>query len=169
LLEFWKDVQSSILCRGTEYNSLFAGCHSFFLRHTQSGKCVAAGSSIVEDEYARRYWAEMVDDCLNDSARFRYLDTNLLHNIKTGGTLASAYANTKYKKRLFIYDGKNQDGINFENNAKHSLKQTNSGSLFLYDSTVNSCAQPNGIYVDQKKDGCKSTAEQKFTFGKRDV
>ena len=124
---------------------------------------------IPEDANGRHYWAEMVDNCLNDSARFRYLDTNLLHNIKTGGTLASAYSNTTYKKRLFIYDGKNQDGKAFENNAKHSLKQRNYRSLFLYDSTVNSCAQPNGTYVDQKKDGCKNAAEQKFTFGKENI
>ena len=38
---------------------------------------------IPEDANGRHYWAEMVDNCLDDSARFRYLDTNLLHNIKT--------------------------------------------------------------------------------------
>ncbi|CAB4034902.1 Hypothetical predicted protein, partial [Paramuricea clavata] len=129
------------------------------------GKCIAAGSLISDDGWGRCYWAEMVSNCLSDNARFSYIDTTLLHNIKTGGTLASKYGTNKYNNRLFIYDGKNQDGRNFENNDNHRLKQTAAGSLFLYDNSVNSCAQPNGIYVDQKKDGCSDTAEQKFTFG----
>ncbi|CAB4044683.1 Hypothetical predicted protein, partial [Paramuricea clavata] len=139
-------------------------CHSFFLRHTQSGNCIAEGSPIVEDEYARRYWAEMDDNCVHYRARFRYLDTNLLHNFKTGGSLVSNYGNSTFLNRLYIYDSKNQKGKEFENNNEHRFKQTDAGSLFLYNSTVNSCAQPNDTYVDQKKDGCKNTAEQKFTF-----
>ena len=147
---------------------LFVGCQGLFLRHTQSGKCIAAGSLISEDEWARRYWAEMVDNCLDDKARFRYLESKLLHNINKGGTLASNYAGSRYKQRLFIYDGKTgTPGIDFENNNDHRLKQTDAGSLFLYDTAVNSCAQPNETFVDQKKDGCSNyVAEQQFTFGK---
>ncbi len=146
---------------------MFAGCQSFFLRHTQSGKCIAAGSLIFEDKWATRYWVEMVDNCLDEKAQFRYLDSNLLQNINTGGTLTSAYQDNKYQQRLFIYDGKiNTTGINLENKNEHRVKQTDAGSLFLYDTAVNSCAQPNGIYVDQKKDGCSNATEQKFTFGK---
>ncbi len=145
---------------------MFAGCQALFLRHTQSGKCIAAGVHVLEDSRSRRYWAEMVDNCLNEKAKFRYLDSELLRNINTGGTLVSSYPESSLQ-HLFIYDGKiNTPGINFENNNKHRLKQTNTGSLFLYDTAVNSCAQPNGTYVDQKKDGCTNAVEQKFTFGK---
>jgi hypothetical protein len=123
----------------------------------------------VEDEYARRYWAVMDDNCVHNSARFRYLNSKLLHNIQTRGSLVSKYGNSTFLNRLYIYDGKNQKGKEFENNNEHRLKQTDAGSLYLYDSTVNSCAQPNGIYVDQKKDGCKNATEQKFTFGKANI
>jgi hypothetical protein len=123
----------------------------------------------VEDEYARRYWAVMVDNCVHNSARFRYLNSKLLQNIQTRGSLVSKYGNSTFLNRLYIYDGKNQKGKEFENNNEHRLKQTDAGSLYLYDTTVNSCAQPNGTYVDQKKDGCKNAAEQKFTFGKANI
>ena len=145
---------------------MFAGCQSFFLRHTQFGNCIAAGSTITDGMTARRYWAEMVSNCLNGSAQFRYLDTELLQNIKTRGTLASDSTNTKFLNRLFIYVGKNPNGKNFQKSSVHRLKQTDAGSLFLYDSSVNSCAQPNGSYVDLKKDGCRDVTVQKFTFGK---
>jgi hypothetical protein len=144
----------------------FAGCESLFLRHTQSGECIAAGSQISNTNKSRRYWAEMVNNCLNVSAQFRYLDTELLQNIKTGGTLVSKNKNKKLRNRLFVYYGKSEQGKRFQNSSVHRMKQTDAGSLFLYDKTVNSCAQPNGRYVDLKKDGCSDVRYQKFTFGK---
>ena len=200
---------------------LFAGCESLFLRHTQSGDCIAAGSQISNTNNSRRYWAEMVNNCLNVSAQFRYLDTELLQNIKTGGTLVSKNKNEnknknknknnnnskkkkknenenenkkknkkknknnnkkknkneneneknkkknkKLQNRLFVHYGKSEQGKRFQNSSVHRMKQTDAGSLFLYNKTVNSCAQPNGRYVDLKKDGCSNVKDQKFTFGK---
>ena len=145
---------------------LFAGCESLFLRHTQSRKCIAAGSQISDGNNARSYWAEMVNNCLKVSAQFRYLDTELLQNIRTGGTLASNLNKPKFQNRLFIHYGKNEQGKRFQNSIVHRMKQTDAGSLFLYNKTVNSCAQPNGRYVDLKKDGCSNVKDQKFTFGK---
>jgi hypothetical protein len=181
---------------------LFADCESLFLRHTQSGECIAAGSQISNTNNSRRYWAEMVNNCLNVSAQFRYLDTELLQNIKTGGTLVSKNKNEnknknknnnnnnnkkknknanenenekknkkknknkKLQNRLFVHYGKSEQGKRFQNSSVHRMKQTDTGSLFLYNKTVNSCAQPNGSYVDLKKDGCSDVKYQKFTFGK---
>ena len=115
-----------------------------------------------------RYWAEMINNCLHKNASFRFLKIKLAHNIATGGNLATSYFGTRYKKRVFIYNGKNLRGKLFENSKNHRLKQTDSGSLFFYERYVNSCAQPdaNGTYIDQKIDGCKDTAKEKFTFGK---
>ena len=106
----------------------------------------------------------MVSNCLSDTALFRYLDNKLLHNIETGGNVASLYGLAKYKNRLFVYDGKNQGGRDFANNSRHRIKQTTGGSLYLYE--VNGCIQPNGWYVDVKNTPCSDTVEQKFTFGK---
>ena len=143
---------------------LFAGCQSLFLRHTQSGKCIAAGNQISDSNNARSYWVEMVNNCLNVSAQFRYLDTELLQNIKTGGTLASnAKKEMKFLNRLFIYYGKNEQGKTFQGISDHHLKQTDAGSLFLYEADF--CVQPTRSFVDLKKDGC-SDVEQNFTFGK---
>jgi hypothetical protein len=107
----------------------------------------------------------MVNNCLNVSAQFRYLDTELLQNIKTGGTLASnAKKEMKFLNRLFIHYGKNEKGKKFQSNSDHHLKQTDAGSLFLY--AVDFCVQPNNrSYVDLKKNG-SSDVEQNFTFGK---
>ena len=110
----------------------------------------------------------MLDNCLLDRAQFRYLGIKfkpLLHNIKFGGSLATYYNDVKYKKRVFICNGINQQGIAFENSKKHFLKQSSSGSLVFYNQAVNSCAQPDGIYVDQKRKECHGS-ELKFTFGK---
>jgi hypothetical protein len=146
---------------------LFLDCKGLFLRHTESGKCIAAGEMFLENNIARRYWAEMVNNCFNVSASFRYLDTELLQNIDTRGTLASFYDNPeRYKNRWFVYKGKNDRGLNFEKEDSHRLKQTVAESLYFYDKAVNSCGQPNGTYLDLKRDGCSNTPEQKFTFGK---
>ena len=106
----------------------------------------------------------MVNNCLNVSAQFRYLDTELLQNIKTGGTLASnAKKKMKFLNRLLIHYGKNEQGKKFQCSSDHYLKQTDAGSLFLYEADF--CVQPNRSYVDLKRDGC-SNVEQNFTFGK---
>ena len=108
----------------------------------------------------------MLDNCLLDRAQFRYLFKPLLHNIKFNGSLATYYNyDAKYKKRVFIYNGINRQGIAFENNKKHFLKQSSSGSLVFYDQAVNSCAQPDSNHVNQKRNGCHG-AKLKFTFGK---
>ncbi|XP_028410740.1 uncharacterized protein LOC114533426 [Dendronephthya gigantea] len=144
----------------------FEGCEAFFLRHTQSGKCVSAGYLILESTTATRYWAELVDDCLYKNASFRYLQSELVRNIATGGNLITSGGEI-YRKRLFIYVGKSLVGKNFESSLVYRLKQTNDGSLYFYDKVANSCSQPDARrkYIDQKKNGCTGTAEQKFTFG----
>ncbi|CAB4005658.1 Venom prothrombin activator pseutarin-C non-catalytic subunit [Paramuricea clavata] len=159
-------VHRWLLLYGLTLLVVFKGCQSLFLRHSQSRKCIAAGIQISDSNNSRRYWAEMVNNCLNVSAQFRrYLDTELLQNIKTGGTLASNLKKPKLQNRLFIHNGKNPKGRNFQKSSVHRLKQTDAGSLFFYNSSVNSCAQPNDSHVDLKKDGCRDVTDQKFSFG----
>ncbi|XP_028399360.1 uncharacterized protein LOC114522810 [Dendronephthya gigantea] len=134
----------------------------FFLRHTKSGKCLAAKTpTFSHNSYGTRYWAEMVTNCLDDLALFRYLDNEVLHNIETEGNVVSDYPH--YNSRLLIYDGNNKRGRDYANSTKHRIKQTVGGSLYLYD--VNDCVQPSVQYVDVKDTSCTEEAAQKITFG----
>ena len=58
------------------YDIIFlADSRGFFLRPSQSGKCIAAETlTFLEDGYTVRYWVEMVTTCLDDTALFCYLD-----------------------------------------------------------------------------------------------
>ena len=112
----------------------------------------------------------MVNNCLDEYAQFRYLSNKpLLHNIKTGGSLASFYsASKKYKKRVFVYDGiKGTGGEKFENGDTIRLKQKPTRSLYFYDKDEQTCVQPKTKYIATKKNGCTDTSVQKFTFGKK--
>ena len=146
---------------------LLSGCQEFFLRHTLSGKCISAEHLFRDNKAGKRYWAEMVQDCLHKNASFRYLQSKLVHNIATGGSLVTSSSHL-YEGRLFIQEGKSQRGKKFENSNTHRLKQTNAGALFFYHGKINSCVEPDAKtqYINQKKNGCSDTAGQRFTFGK---
>ena len=147
---------------------MFLDCQSLFIRHTKSKKCIAAGTTFLDEKgYAVRYWAEMVDNCLDVNAQFRYLSNkSILHNIKTGGTLTSYYKLSKYNKRVFVYEGFKANAKEYENGDRVRLKQKPTRSLYFYDEREQTCAQPKGKYVDAKKNGCNDGSVQKFTFGK---
>ncbi|CAB4024291.1 ---NA---, partial [Paramuricea clavata] len=98
----------------------------------------------------------MTNNCLNDKAQFRYLDSELLNNIETNGTLVYS-RNSEYSRRWAVCKGVSSAA----NNPDYRLKQTNAGSLFLYNMGV--CAEPSTKYVAMKP-YCDTT-EQKFTFG----
>jgi hypothetical protein len=141
-------------------------CQSLFLRHTQTGKCVAVSEELVYNlpNHAFPYFVVMTDDCLNDKAQFRYLDTELLHNIEKEGTLVSP-RNSQYESRWTVYKGVSSDGIRYQNDAKHRLKQTAAGSLFFYKRNDRVCAEsePSSKYLSRKT-YCNQT-QQEFTFG----
>ena len=108
----------------------------------------------------------MDDNCFNDTARFRFLKSGLLHRISSGGSLASHEPKnpaSRYKGRLLVYQGTSKGGRTFENDDRHELKQTDAGSLYLRQEDV--CAQPSDttMYLDAKI-YC-DREEQKFTFG----
>jgi phosphatidate phosphatase PAH1 len=110
------------------------------------------------------YFVVMTDNCLNVSAQFRYLDSALLHNIEKEGTLISS-THSLYFGRWSVYKGVAATAIQFQNNAGHSLKQTDSGSLFFYGkSSQNVCAEPSTKYV--LRNATCDAENQKFTFGK---
>ena len=144
---------------------LFSDCQSLFLRHTDSGKCITASEELVYDnpKYAFPYFVVMTDNCLNVSAQFRYLDSALLHNIEKEGTLLSS-SHSLYLGRWSVYKGVSATAIGTQNNARYRLKQTDDGSLFLYDTSKNLCAEPSTKYV--LKGAICDTEKQKFTFGK---
>jgi hypothetical protein len=106
----------------------------------------------------------MTDDCLDDKAQFRYLDTELLHNIEKEGTLVSS-SNKNYKSRWSVYKGVSTNGILYQDDATHSLKQTDAGSLFFYkrDDPVCAESEPSSQYL-LRKTYCNKT-QQEFTFG----
>ena len=106
----------------------------------------------------------MTDDCLDDKAQFRYLDTELLHNIEKGGTLVSS-SEKSYNSRWAVYKGVSTIAKRYQNDATHSLKQTAAGSLFFYKRNDRVCAEsePSSKYLSRKT-YCNQT-QQEFTFG----
>ena len=118
------------------------------------------------------YLIKMTYDCLDRKAQFRFLDSQLLHNIEKNGTLASLVvmylALDKYPGRLVVYQGKSDLGKKAQKLAKHRLKQTARGSLFFYERRDRVCVEPNSSKYLIMKTFCDTT-KQKFTFGKGDI
>ena len=141
----------------------FLECQSLFLRHRKTGKCIATGELVYEEEHAKPYFAIMIKNCLNSRAQFRYLETELLQNIDTNGTLVSS-TNPKYTHRWAIYKGIQGYGLTYQRESIHRLKQTDAGILLLYNMKKPVCAEPleNHVIRNQKCD----KGIQKFTFGK---
>ena len=118
--------------------------------------------------HAFPYYVVMTDNCLDDKAQFRYLDTELLHNIGRKGTLVSP-KESNYKSRLAVYKGVSKSGERYQKDAFNRLKQTAAGSLIFYNRSNPVCAEPESLseYV-LKKTYCNKR-QQKFTFGKEDL
>ena len=142
---------------------LFVDCQGPFLRHTRTGKCITRSKELVYDDssWAFPYYVVMTDDCLDNKAQFRYLDSELLHNIEKGGTLMST-SDSRYKSRWVVYKGVSVGGKNSQKSADNHLKQTDAEYLSLYN--INVCAEPSTTYV-MRRTYC-DRANQKFTFGK---
>ncbi len=141
---------------------LFSDSQSLFLRYTQSGKCITRSVPVYNiPSHALSYYVAMTDNCLDDTAQFRYLDNEQLHNIEMGGTLLSP-PDTIYQRRWAVYKGVSSRANKYQKGDEHRLKQTDAESLFLYK--MNVCAEPSTRYVLRKR-YCNTT-EQKFTFGK---
>jgi hypothetical protein len=118
--------------------------------------------------YALPYFVVMTNNCLNDKAQFRYLNTELLQNIVKGGTLVSSL-NFEYDSRWAVYKGVAGGGKNYQKSTKHRLKQTATGSLSFYSIEEPVCAEPSSLseYL-LRKDYCNET-QQDFTFGKWNI
>jgi hypothetical protein len=146
----------------------FVASRGFFLRHTQTGKCITASEELVyyNLEWAFPYFVVMTDNCLDDKAQFRYLDSELLHNIEKQGTLVSP-REIHYYGRWTVYKGISTDAQSDQNRAEHRLKQTAAGSLFFYSRSDPVCAEPSMNYL-LRKSYC-STRIQQFTFGKLNI
>ena len=106
----------------------------------------------------------MTDNCLDKKAKFRYLDSQLLHNIANEGTLVSSKA-THYDSRWAVYKGVKRLAKLYQQSMKHRLKQTAAGSLFFYNRDDPVCAEPDSSNYVLRKTPC-GTIKQNFTFGK---
>ena len=144
---------------------VFEDCRGLFLRHTQTGKCIAVSNELVYDSpsYALPYFVKMIDNCLDNEAEFRYLDSQRLHNIEKDGTLVSS-PNTEYNNRWAVYKGVGAGGKRYQQSADHLLKQTAAGSLSFYSISNPICAEPDSSNYVLRKTSC-GTIQQNFTFG----
>ena len=147
----------------------FVDCRGLFLRHTQTGKCIAASDELVYNNkrHALPYYVVMTDNCLDKKAEFRYLDNQLLHNIVKDGTLVSP-PNESYKSRWAVYKGVATDARRYQQSAEHRLKPTAVGSLFFYNRNNPVCAEPDSSNYVLRKTSC-GTTKQEFTFGKWNI
>jgi hypothetical protein len=120
--------------------------------------------------YAFPYFVKMTENCLDENAQFRYLESQLLHNIEKNGTLVSSRQYHNYYNRWSVYKGETLEAKKYQQNTKHRLKQRAAGSVFFYERNEkhNTCAEPSSTsptYLQSKK--CIDKSEkQKFTFGK---
>ena len=144
--------------------NFFLECESLFLRHRKTGKCIAAGDLVYKVEHAKLFFSIMTENCLKPIAQFRYLESELLHNIENNGTLVSPADNAAYKHRWAIYKGIQSTGLAYQNSLIHRLKQTDAGRLLLYNMKEPVCAEPQTTYVIRNKT-CNAKI-QRFTFGK---
>ena len=134
------------------------GCHSFFLRHVPSGRCITRSDErVLNVTSGLPYYVVMTDNCLNVSGQFRYRDNEMLHHIETGGTL-EAPPDDNYHSRWAVYKGVSTSGESYR------LKQTVAGSLQFYQRGSTICAEPSKPYVMSKTYCDKS--KQQFTLGK---
>jgi hypothetical protein len=117
-------------------------------------------------DHAFPYFVVMTDNCLDEKSQFRYLNSELLHNIEKEGTLVYS-ASSHYSTRWALYKGVSSSAKRFQNDAQHRLKQTDAGSLFLYNRDDPVCAEPSSQYL-LGKTYC-DRANQTFTFGKWNV
>ena len=115
--------------------------------------------------YAFPYFVIMTNNCLNDKAQFRYLNTELLHNIEKGGTLVSSPNTEDYHDRWAVYKGVKSAAITYQNSTKHRLKQTATGSLSFYSITKPVCAEANSSSKYLLRKLYCNKRQQDFTFG----
>jgi hypothetical protein len=108
----------------------------------------------------------MTENCLDNNAQFRYLDSQLLQTIENKETLVSS-TDSYYKSRWAVYKGLAQNAKSYEKSSKHRLKQTAAGSLFFYGRNDPVCAEPSSKYL-LRKTYCDTT-KQEFTFGKWNI
>ena len=138
------------------------------MRHIGTGKCITASDELVYDtpHHAFPSFVKMTDNCLDNKAKFRYLDSQLLHNIEKEGTLVSPPRN--YKSRWTVYKGVSTSGKLYQRYTQHRVKQTAAGSLSFYAIKDPVCAEPDSSNYVLRKRSC-GTTRQKFTFGKWNV
>ena len=143
---------------------MFVDCRGFFLRHKETEKCIAASEELVYNNTAHAfpYFAIMTDNCLHDKAQFRYLESQLLHNIEKKGTLVSPPSST-YSSRWAVFKAVSTIARIYQNGAKHRLKQTAAGSLIFFNRNDRVCAEPSSKYILRKM-SC-NTKKQEFTLG----
>lgn len=98
----------------------------------------------------------MMDNCLDDKAKFRYVGEKLQHNEATLFVPTSGYEN-----RVLVYEGKGTNRNQYE--TRQNTKQTDGGYLFFYDPDI--CAKSATQYVLREL-GCNSREQKVFTFGK---
>ena len=139
------------------------------MRHVETGKCIAASEELVYNHplYGLPYFVKMTDNCLDNKTEFRYLDSQLLHNIEKEGSLVSP-TDIRFKGRWAVYKGIATGGKYFQQKVEHRLKQTAAGSLTFYARNDTVCAEPDSSNYLLRKTSC-GTTQQNFTFGKWNV
>ena len=118
-------------------------------------------------DHGLSYYAVMTNNCIDNKAQFRYLDSQLLHNIEKNGTLV-APTNSDYKGRWAVFKDVSKQGKKYQNDYMHRLRQGAAGSLSFYSIQDHTCAEPSSGYVLRKT--CNySRKQQEFTFGMCDL
>ena len=132
--------------------------------------CIAAGELVNKTDASDSklaYFAVMTDNCLNSSAQFRYVEIERLQNIEKYGTLISPIPYfTEYKSRWAVYRGLRGTALSYETKPIHRLKQTDVGSLRLYNMKEPVCADLEAETTYVKRNKICDKYIQRFTFGK---
>ena len=156
----------AFFCKVIIFYLCIAECQSFFLRHNQTGRCIAKGTLVYDSpSWAIPFYAEMTNKCLDDEAKFRYVGEQVRHN---SGTFYAPPKNG-YDGRVIVYEGIRQKAKDLQYSSEQNLRQTDDGYLFFYNADpLGLCAKPETVYVMMEKD-CNRTQQLAFTFGKKNL
>jgi hypothetical protein len=106
----------------------------------------------------------MTENCLDKDAQFRYLHSDILHNIAKNGTLLTS-SNNEYENQWAVYIGNSTGGRNNQKSEQHCVKQTAAGRLSFYNKD-DACAKPSAKVIVTSTCTGENTPLLQFTFGK---
>jgi hypothetical protein len=184
------EVSSEALRHSHFFMLFLAGAAGFFVKHVETGKCIK--DTGVEQSRGKNWghltFLEFSDNCLDETAQFRFRANGALLNLKADGCFASfrKYFGDVVIYMFFIYvdfDTKDRSACaqKPEKNIYRAITQTSDGALSVHDKPLGEktyktwCAVPETHSKISKRGinpylglalSCDNALAKRFNFGK---